>query len=107
MTTNRLHQRRAGPCRIWLGGLRIERCPLLRVELRIVHGILLLSFVVVHRLFSLRSLGPLSPQRTKTIGPRIRSYSMRTNLRHTGVTTLTLTLKLTLTLNHSLEPGLP
>src|SRR5258708_7311579 len=62
ITTNRLHQWRAGPRRIWLPGLRIERCPLLRVELRIVHGILLLGFVVSHRLFSLRWLAPLSPQ---------------------------------------------
>jgi hypothetical protein len=59
---------------------------LLRVELRIVHGILLLGFVISHRLFSLRWLTPLSPQRTKAIGPRIRIHSMKANLHHTGRT---------------------
>ncbi len=84
ITADRLHRWRAGPRAVGLG--LIESCPLLRMELGIVRGILLLGFVVNHRLFSLRWVAPLSPQSVKTIGLRARSIGKRAKLRHSGMT---------------------
>src|SRR6267378_2331870 len=72
--------------------------------LRIKRGILLLHIEVSHRLFSLRWLTPLSPQRTKTMSSRLRARTRprnrtlydESNHRHRGTAH-------SLALDHSIE----